>query len=139
MRLKILLTIILLTTSCARQSSGSSNPATPAGAGPNTMPESEMMRRVGENVSLHGKFSVRGKLGPYILVDGIQIYLIPRGNFSWGKEYERLEGRDVRVSGVLRFAHYEHANQDGSRDVQARAFDHFYFETGVAKIELNGG
>jgi hypothetical protein len=74
---------------------------------------------------MHGQFSLGGKIGPYILVRNGPIYLVSQGNFSWGDDYARMEGRDVRVTGILRFAHTD-ANAGNSSE--AHPPDHFYFE-----------
>jgi hypothetical protein len=86
---------------------------------------------VGQSVTLLGPFSLRGKLGPFVLVRGQSVYLISRGSFTWGERYERMEGREVRVTGTLRFAHYPEA----TRDDVGRPFDHFYFEAESASVE----
>ena len=68
--------------------------------------DSELQQHLGERVTIHGKFSLRGKIGPFILAGGRPVYLVPKGSFNWGEPYASMEGRDVRVTGTLRFAHY---------------------------------
>jgi hypothetical protein len=92
--------------------------------------DSELLGHVGENVTLHGKWSLRGLVGPYILVNNRSVYLVSKGNSSWGEKYARMEGKDVRITGVLRYRHYEPSTEQ-------HPHDHFYFETETAKIELN--
>jgi len=42
---------------------------------------------------MRGQFSLRGKVGPFILVGGRPIYLVPKGSFSWGE----LTGMNSRL------------------------------------------
>jgi hypothetical protein len=96
--------------------------------------DSELQQRIGDRITLRGRFSLRGKVGPFILVSGHPIYLVPKGQFSWGEPYASMEGRDVRVTGTLRFAHYPEPPQQALPE--GRAPDHFYFEAETAKVEL---
>jgi hypothetical protein len=82
-------------------------------------------------VTLNGSWSLNGIVGPYIFANNREVYVVSKGNFSWGEEYARMEGKDVRITGVLRYAHYEPSNEQHPPD-------HFYFEAETAKIELNG-
>lgn len=97
--------------------------------------DSELQQHLGERVTMHGRFSLFGKLGPFILLGGRPIYLVPKGSFSWGEPYSSMEGRDVRVTGTLRFAHYP--KPPAGALPEARAPDHFYFEAETAKVELS--
>ncbi len=97
--------------------------------------ETELRQHLGEQVTLRGPFSLRGKVGPYILVRDRPVYLVSHGTFSWGERYEQLEGRDVSVTGTLRFAHYPEASRNGLP--LGRPADHFYFEAASAKVELS--
>ena len=94
------------------------------------------MRRnhLGEKVTMRGKFSLRGKVGPFIFVRRRPIYLESRESFSWGKSYARMEGRTVRVTGTFRFAHYPAPPPQALPE--ASAPDHFYFEAETARVEL---
>ena len=83
---------------------------------------------------MRGKFSLRGKIAPFVLVGGRPIYIKPGGLFSWGKDYAKLEGKDVKVTGTLRFVHYPEPSPQAMPE--GRATDHFYFEAETAKIEL---
>ncbi len=96
--------------------------------------DGELHQHVGELVTIRGKFSLRGKIAPFILVNGRPIYTEPSGSFSWGQDYANMEGRDVRVTGTLRFAHYPTPSPQALSE--GRAPDHFYFEAETAKIEL---
>jgi hypothetical protein len=97
--------------------------------------DSELQQHLGERVQMRGQFSLRGKVGPFILVGGRPIYLVPTGTFTWGAPYARMEGQDVRVTGTLRFAHYPPPTSEALPE--GRASDHFYFEAETARIELS--
>jgi hypothetical protein len=95
-------------------------------------PDSKLQQHLGERVTMHGKFSLRGKTGPFILVRERPIYLKPKKSSSWNRLYEGMEGKDVRVTGILRFA----KNPDTELPA-GRPSDHFYFEAESAKISLS--
>jgi hypothetical protein len=98
-------------------------------------PDSKLQQHLGERVTVHGKFSLHGKTGPFILVRRRPIYLKPHGSFSWNNTYEGMEGKDVRVIGILRFA--KNPDASGGDLPAGRPSDHFYFEAESAKINLN--
>jgi hypothetical protein len=136
MTLKLLAAIvILIATSCTQRSSTAPNVQVSSETDLSSASDSELLKHVSEKVTLHGQFSLRGKVGPYILIRSGPIYLISQDDFSWGDDYVRMEGRDVRVTGILRFAHYAHANEGTA--AEARPKDHYYVEAENAKIELN--
>ncbi len=64
--------------------------------------DKELQRHLGESVTMHGRFSLRGKTGPFILVGDRPIYLQAISSFVWSDTYAKMEGRDVRVTGTLR-------------------------------------
>lgn len=97
--------------------------------------ETELRQHLGKQLMLRGPFSLRGKVGPFILVRDRPVYLVSRGTFSWSERYEQMEGRDVSVTGTLRFAHYPEASRDGLP--VARPADHFYFDAASARVELS--
>src|SRR5436190_844395 len=97
-------------------------------------PEADLHRHVGKSVTLHGPFSLFGKVGPFILVSDRPVYLVSHGSFSSSERYERMQDRPVRVTGTLRFAHYPEATKDGLP--VGRPYDHFYFEAKSARVEL---
>jgi hypothetical protein len=80
-------------------------------------------------VTMRGKFSLRGLVGPFIRIGSQTIYLKPKGSYSWGKEYERMEGREVSVTGTLEFEHFPPSSLQHPPD-------HFYFQAEAARIEL---
>jgi hypothetical protein len=143
MRLVLCLALVIAPSKCAQHSSPATNPqrsSTPEAQRAATSldltnaSDGELQQHVGELVTMRGKFSLRGKIAPFILVSGRPIYLEPGGSFSWGEDYAKLEGQDVRVTGTLRFVHYP-APSPQALPV-GRASDHFYFEAEKAQIEL---
>lgn len=113
-------------------------PVVVPGAEPNDLTDvsySDLQRHVGETVTMRGVFSLRGKVGPFILVGGRPIYLESLRSFSWGEPYARMEGKEVRVTGTLRFIHYPEVPPSKASPV-ARATDHFYFEAETVKVDL---
>lgn len=95
---------------------------------------SEWPQHLGERVQMRGQFTLRGKVGPFILVGGRPVYLVPTGAFAWDETYARMEGKSVRVTGTLRFAQ-QPALPPGALP-EGRASDYFYFEAETARIEL---
>jgi hypothetical protein len=90
---------------------------------------------VGKQISIHGKFSLWGKFGAYVLLDDQQgVYLVPRGSFTWGKPYSEMDGKLVAATGTLRFYHSPDAKP--TDDTRARAPDYFYFEAETAQLRL---
>lgn len=143
MRLALCLALVIAPAKCAQHSTPptnpqrSSTPATQPGASTldlTNASDSELQQHVGELVTMRGKFSLRGKIAPFILVSGRPIYIEPSGSFSWGEDYAKLEGQDVRVTGTLRFVDYPTPSAQALP--VGRAPDHFYFEAEKAKIEL---
>ena len=126
-RLSISLVVLLAAAGCAKR--------IPAPFDLTSAAETELQQHLGENVTMHGRFSLYGKLAPFIQVGGRPIYLEPQGSFSWGERYESLEGQEVRVIGTLRFAQYPKPPPGDS--AVAHASDHFYFEAETAKVELS--
>lgn len=145
MRLAISLALLLAAAGCARRASmpvdvqrgpaqqdvqRDTTPLDLTGAS-----DGELQQHLGEIVTMRGQFSLRGKVGPFIVVGGRPVYLVPKGSFSWGEPYASMEGRDVRVTGTLRFVHYPEPKPGDLPE--GRAPDHFYFEAETAKVELS--
>ena len=126
-RLSISMVVLLAATACA--------PRAPTTFDLTSASDTELKQHLGENVAMHGRFSLYGKLAPFIQVGGRPVYLEPQGSFSWGERYQSLEGQDVRVTGTLRFAQYPKPPPGDS--AVAHASDHFYFEAETAKVELS--
>ena len=136
-RLAISLALVLAAAGCAHRASTPldlHHSPTPTPVDLTSASDGELQQHLGERVSMHGRFSLRGKLGPFIVVVGRPIYLVPKGSFSWGEFYASMEARDVRVTGTLRFAHYPEPPPGALPE--GRAPDHFYFEAETAKVEL---
>ena len=140
MNLKVLFVVVfLLAASCVNKnalpSKAQVSPQTNVNLNLNEASESELLNHVGKKVTMHGKWSLRGKIGPYILAANGPIYVVSQGSFSWSEKYGRMEGKEVRVTGVLRYAHSSAASEGSSSEQHIP--DHFYFEAETAKIELN--
>ena len=120
----------LLTFICLLIVSGCSH--SPVGRHAATDPE--LQRLVGQTVTLRGQFELAGKVGPYIHRSGGPVYLVPHGSFSWGPDYDRLQGKVVSITGILRFRHFEHIKTD---EPVSQPLDYFYFDAEAAKIRLN--
>ena len=98
--------------------------------------EKKFSERIDQVVTVSGRFSLFGKLGTFVLVDGCQIYLLSDRPFDWNADnYSRMEGQEVRVTGTLRFKDYPEL-PPGPQPV-GRAPDHFYFDARTSTIELN--
>jgi hypothetical protein len=93
----------------------------------------ELQRLVGQTVTLRGQFELAGKVGPYIHRSGEPVYLVPHGSFSWGSDYEHMQGKVVSITGTLRFRHFEHITTD---EPVSQPFDYFYFDAETAKVRL---
>ena len=89
---------------------------------------------VGQPVTLRGEFSLRGKMGPFVMVGGRGVYLIASGSFSWGPHYESMEGKMVTITGTLRF--YKAPPAPAGPLAEARVPDHYYMEAEGARVEL---
>jgi hypothetical protein len=91
--------------------------------------------QIGKQITIRGKFSLWGKIGPYVLLDNQQVvYLIHKESFTWGKPYSEMEGKLVTATGILRFHHAPDVGPtDGTR---ALSFDYFYFEVETAQLRL---
>jgi len=135
-RLAISLAILFAATGCAHRASvPRAVQATRTPVDLTSASDSELQHHLGERVTMRGQFSLRGKVGPFILAGGRPIYLVPKGSFSWGEPYASMEGKEVGVTGMLRFAHYPVAPPGALPE--GRPADHFYFEADTAKVELS--
>jgi hypothetical protein len=84
-------------------------------------------------VTLSGQFELAGKSGPYIHCSGKPVYLVPHGSFSPDSAYERMQGKVVSITGVLRFRHFDRITTD---QPVAQPLDYFYFDAETAKVRL---
>jgi hypothetical protein len=122
------ITIVLLAGGCEHPRS------TPEGA---TVVNEVSHALIGKQITIRGKFSLRGKFGAYVVLDNQQgVYLVPTGpgTFTWGKPYSEMEGKLVEATGTLRFYH-ELPAEPSDRTV-ARAPDHYYFAVETAQLRL---
>jgi hypothetical protein len=95
----------------------------------------ELSSLIGQQVTLRGEFSLRGKVGPFLLVNGRPVYLVAKGSFGWGHPFSEMEGRLVTVTGTLRF--YRSPAKPVPRDSEAAGIpEYFYFEAESAKVRL---
>ena len=120
------ITMVLLTGGCEHPRS------TPEGA---TVANEVSHALIGKQITVRGKFSLRGKFGAYVSLDNQKVvYLVPRGSFTWGEPYSEMEGKLVAATGTLRFYHAPNA-EPADRAV-ARAPDYFYLEAETAQVRL---
>ena len=136
-RAAILLLLALVSTQCAKQSVPIVPTATTKTATPSNEPidvsgfsKEQLAQCVGGLVTVRGKFSLRGVVGPFIQFDGGAIYLQPKANYSWGKEYEGMDGREVKATARLGLEHFEPSPAQHPPD-------YFYFpaETPIALVK----
>lgn len=105
---------------------------------PATAVSNEISRAlIGRQITVRGRFSLRGVAGPYIALDKQQVvYLVPRGSFTWGKSYAEMEGKLVVATGILKFFH---PTDSGPADrANARPPEYFYFDAETAQLKLAG-
>lgn len=127
-KLRVSIAVIVLAVGCRQ------HPALPFDLTSAT--DDDLKQHLNQTVTMTGRFSLRGKMGPFIEVGKRPIYLVANGQFNWGDAYAAMEGREVRVTGVLKFAH---SPDTSASDIQVgRASDHFYFVAETAKIEPLG-
>jgi hypothetical protein len=102
-------------------------------AGSPGMRDAYLRSLIGQQVTLRGKFSLRGKIGPFVLVRGRPVYIEAAGSYTWGQPYSSLEGKIVRVTGILRFRQFP-PEAEPVDPAKARVPDYFYFEAENARI-----
>jgi hypothetical protein len=95
--------------------------------------QTDLPRLVGQDVTLSGKFELYGKAGPFIYCNGQPVYVMPQGSFTWGSQYDAMEGKDVSISGVLHFRHFERVM---TGDAVQQPLDYYYFDAETAKVSL---
>jgi len=90
----------------------------------------ELQKHLGQQVTMRGKFSLYGVVGPFIRSGDQEVYVYrkPVREFSYGKEYSRMEGHEVRLTGILRFKHFEPSPGQHPPD-------YFYFEGETVRFE----
>jgi hypothetical protein len=120
MRALLTLVCLLVATGCSH------GPATRSS-------DSDLQRQIGQSVTLSGQFELAGKVGPYIRHNGEPVYLVPHGSFTWGPDYQRMQGKVVSVAGILHFQHFERST---TSDSVAQPLDYFYFDAETAQVRL---
>lgn len=121
------ITIVVLAGGCAHPRS---TPKGPIAASNGVSPA-----LIGKQITIHGKFSLRGKIGPFIELDNHRlVYLVHKGSFTWGPPYSEMEGKLVAATGTLRFYHAPPA--EPTDQPAARLPDFFYFEPETAQLRL---
>lgn len=93
--------------------------------------------RVGKQITIHGRFSLRCKFPACILLDNQQVvYLVhtKSESLSLGEPYSGMEDKRVAATGILRFYHDPEASDRPS--LVARVPDHFYFEADTTQVHL---
>jgi hypothetical protein len=121
--------IVFLCFSCSR--------STPEGATAVSDEVSQASQAmVGKQITIHGKFSLRGKVGPYIVLDNRQVVYLEntKGSFTWAKPYSEMEGQLVAATGTLRF--YQEPPAEPTERAVTRVRDHFYFEAESVQLRL---
>jgi hypothetical protein len=88
---------------------------------------------IGKQITVHGKFSLTGKVGPYVTLDNRQaVYLVSKESFA-REPYSQMEGKRVAATGVLRFFHMP-PSTTGAEQVPP---DYFYLDAKTAQIRLD--
>jgi hypothetical protein len=94
----------------------------------------ELRTFIGKEVTIRGRFSLRGKFGPYVLFGNQQIvYLTHKGSFTWGEPYSEMDGKLVSATGILGFSRSQAASTDPAI---ARPPDYYYFEEETVQLRL---
>ncbi len=87
---------------------------------------------VNQRVAFRGVFSLRGKIGAFVVVAAARpIYVVSHGNFTWGEPYVGMENREVEVIGTLRYAQETMPITDA---MQASP-EHFFVDAETASIK----
>ena len=86
----------------------------------------QLRERVGQKVTLRGRFSLRGKQAPFVLIGAEPVYLIADLPFSWGEPYISMENQEVTIAGVLR--RFEPPRAATFPDSVQQAPAYFFFE-----------
>ena len=127
--------ITLLCFSCSRwtpEGANASNPTRTATVSDEVLQVSQAL--VGKRITIHGKLSLRCKVGACIGLDNRQtVYLVPTGSFTWGKPHSQMEDKLVGATRTLRFAQRQPLNLGPAnfRNL-GRGFVYFMSERGIS-------
>jgi hypothetical protein len=122
MRALLALTFLLVATGCSYTLTG----------GYRGNPDADLRPFIDEKVTIHGEFMLTGKPAPYVQTHAGRVYLVPKGSFSWGPDYQRLQGKIVKITGIL---HSRHLDQvAGSETVEPSQDYYFYIDAETARI-----
>ena len=117
---------ILVTVGCVHQSSTTKDVS---------LSNEVSHAHVGKLITVRGKFSLRGVAGPFISLGNQQVvYIVPRGSFTWGKQYSKMDGKLVEAEGTLKSFHSP--NTEPADQSVAHPPDYFYFEAETAQLRL---
>ncbi|HEX7285161.1 MAG TPA: hypothetical protein VF532_03220 [Candidatus Angelobacter sp.] len=91
---------------------------------------------VGKRITIHGTFSMNGKIAPAsVQLDNHEVVYL-RGSWGWGQPYSDMDGKRVSVTGYLGF--YKSPPVKPTEWHVARLPDHYYFEPQTAPLRLIG-
>ena len=89
---------------------------------------------IGRQITVHGKFSMRGKIAPaYVELDNHQVVYF-KGSWGWGEPFFEMEGKRVAATGTLGF--YRAPPAKPTERNTARLPDYFYFEADTTLMRL---
>jgi len=89
---------------------------------------------IGGQITVHGKFSMRGKIAPACVeLDNHQVVYF-KGSWGWGEPFSEMEGKRVAATGTLSFYHAPPAKPTERRIAQLP--DHYYFEADTTLMRL---
>lgn len=95
-------------------------------------PEEVWRQHVAKEVTVHGRFSLQGKIGPMVVIGGKEIYIKPKSARSWVEQFGKFEDREVSVTGILRY--WQSPDVPQGPVTEARIPSHFYFEEETVNI-----
>jgi hypothetical protein len=89
---------------------------------------------IGTQITIHGKFSMHGKIAPaYVELDNHQVVYF-KGSWGWGEPFSEMEGKRVAATGTLGFYHAPSGKPTERRTAQLP--DYFYFEAHTTLMRL---
>ena len=137
----LLITIVALAGGCSHShpTTEGATPASNTATAGSTEVSQVSKELIGKQITIRGKF-LFGKMGPFILADNEEVYLIPRGSFTFGKPYSEMHGKLVTATSTLRF--YQRPKDAPLTDKEGRIIDrgsdYFYFNLETTQLRLVG-